>query len=183
MSEDSVILRLRRGEREALAEVYSEYRDGFIYWITNTHQCTRDEAVEIFQYSILTFYENVVEGSFEELKSAGVKTYLYSIGKNKFLSDYRKGMRLSLRETLDSDEYSELEFDVDHIKKQKFDHIKNTIQNLGDPCKRLLELFYFNNLSIDEIAEVMDYKNGNTVKNLKYKCLQRIKKALEAKNN
>ncbi len=181
MSEDSVILRLKRGDQEALEEIYTKYREGFLHWITNTHQCTRDEAVEIFQYSILTFYENVVEGTFEELKSAGLKTYLYSIGKNKLLSDYRKGMKLSLRESLDPDEYTEFESDVDFIRKQKIDHITKALNELGDPCKRLLELFYFNNLSTDEIAEVMNYKNGNTVKNLKYKCIQRIKKALEPK--
>ena len=180
MVEDTRILRLKRGDQEALAEIYSEYREGFLHWITNTHQCTRDEAVEIFQHSILTFYENVVEGSFEGLKTAGIKTYIYSIGKNKLLGDYRKNMRISSTESVDAEENSEIEVDVEHIKSQKLETIKKAIQDLGDPCKKLLELFYFNNLSNDEIAEIMDYKNGNTVKNLKYKCIQRIKKAIEA---
>jgi len=180
MVEDTRILRLKRGDQEALAEIYSEYREGFLHWITNTHQCTRDEAVEIFQHSILTFYENVVEGSFEGLKTAGIKTYIYSIGKNKLLGDYRKNMRISSTESVDAEENSEIVVDVEHIKSQKLETIKKAIQDLGDPCKKLLELFYFNNLSNDEIAEIMDYKNGNTVKNLKYKCIQRIKKAIEA---
>ena len=180
MVEDTRILRLRRGDQKALAEIYSEYREGFLHWITNTHQCTRDEAVEIFQHSILTFYENVVEGSFEGLKTAGIKTYIYSIGKNKLLGDYRKNMRISSTESVDAEENSEIVVDVEHIKSQKLETIKKAIQDLGDPCKKLLELFYFNNLSNDEIAEIMDYKNGNTVKNLKYKCIQRIKKAIEA---
>ena len=180
MVEDTRILRLKRGDQKALAEIYSEYREGFLHWITNTHQCTRDEAVEIFQHSILTFYENVVEGSFEGLKTAGIKTYIYSIGKNKLLGDYRKNMRISSTESVDAEENSEIVVDVEHIKSQKLETIKKAIQDLGDPCKKLLELFYFNNLSNDEIAEIMDYKNGNTVKNLKYKCIQRIKKAIEA---
>ena len=180
MVEDSLILRLKRGEQEALGEVYSEFREGFLHWITNTHQCNKDEAVEIFQHSILTFYENVVEGSFEELKSAGIKTYLYSIGKNKLLGDHRKSLRISSTDSIDMDEHVEFVTNIEHIKKQKLETIKNAIQELGDPCRKLLELYYFNNLSSEEIAEVMDYKNGNTVKNLKYKCIQRIKKALEA---
>ena len=180
MGEDSLILRLKRGDQAALAEIYSRFREGFLHWIKNNHQCTQDEAVEIFQYSILTFYENVVEGSFEEMKTAGVKTYLYSIGKNKLLSDYRRNMKVSFRESIDTDKLVEVESDVDYIKGQKLEKVKQAIQELGDPCRQLLELFYFNNLSTDEIAEVMDYKNGNTVKNLKYKCIQRIKKALEA---
>jgi len=180
MVENSLILRLKRGDQEALAEVYSEFREGFIHWITNTHQCNKDEAVEIFQHAILTFYENVVEGSFEQLKSTGIKTYLYSIGKNKLLGDYRKNMRITSTDSINAEEPFEFATDVEHIKAQKLETIKNAIQELGDPCRKLLELYYFNNLSSDEIAEVMDYKNGNTVKNLKYKCIQRIKKVLEA---
>ena len=89
-------------------------------------------------------------------------------------------MRISSTESVDAEENSEIVVDVEHIKSQKLETIKKAIQDLGDPCKKLLELFYFNNLSNDEIAEIMDYKNGNTVKNLKYKCIQRIKKAIEA---
>lgn len=179
MSESSLILRLRKGDSRALEEVYARFRTSFLSWITHTHKCTKEEALDIYQYSILSFYENVVEGSFDNMNEAGIKTYLYSIGKNKLLNDSRRKMKLTYKDQIEEDELIELEVEVDLVRAQNLEKIKQALDEIGDPCKELLELFYFNNLSADEIAEVMNYKNSGTVRNLKYKCIQRIRKFLE----
>ena len=179
MSESSLILRLRRGDSKALEEVYARFRTSFLAWITRTHNCTKEEALDIYQYSILSFYENVVEGSFDSVNEAGIKTYLYSIGKNKLLNDSRRRMKVTYKDHLEEDELIEIEAEVDFVKAQNLEKIRRALDEIGNPCKELLELFYFNNLSADEIAEVMEYKNGSTVRNLKYKCIQRIRKFLE----
>lgn len=178
MSVNSFILRLRNGDRKALEEIYRKYRSSFIKWITYTHKCTDDEAVDIFQYSILSFYENVLEETFEEMNDAGIKTYLYSIGKNKLLADNRKKSKVSYQEELEEDLFEALE-EENPDKEIRIKKITKIISELGPPCSEILRLFYFSNLTNDEIAEVLDYKNGNTVKNLKYKCLQRVKNQLK----
>ena len=113
------------------------------------------------------------------MNDAGIKTYLYSIGKNKLLSDSRRDSKLSFNEEYEDhlllEELDETQQDSD----SKINQIKSVIENLQNPCADILRLFYFNNLSNDEIAEILGYKNGNTVKNLKYKCIQRIKRLLQ----
>jgi len=47
---------------------------------------------------------------------------------------------------------------------------------LGDACQQILRLFYFMKKSMEEITGIMGYKNADTVKNQKYKCMQRLKK-------
>ena len=181
MSESSLIARLKRGDQKALEQIYSDYRLSFITFITSTHNCTYEMAIDVYQYTILSFYENVVDGSFEEMNAAGVKTYLYSIGKNKLLGDLRKKTKVSFQGKFNDDDLIEQEDEdeVELAKLEQFDRVSGIIAHLGDPCKKILELFYFNKLSNDEIAEVMSYKDGNTVKSLKYKCIQRIKKIVE----
>ena len=95
MGENSLISRLLKGDKSALEEIYRLHRSGFVSWITFAHKCTEEQAIDIFQYSIISFYENVVEGSIEEMNEAGIKTYLYSIGKNKLLADSRKLSKIS----------------------------------------------------------------------------------------
>lgn len=112
------------------------------------------------------------------MNEAGIKTYLYSIGKNKLLADTRKNSKISYQEEIDEDELFEALEEDNTEKEVRINKIKKLISELGEPCSEILRLFYFNNLSNDEIAEVMKYKNGNTVKNLKYKCIQRIKNQL-----
>jgi RNA polymerase sigma factor (sigma-70 family) len=176
MPKASLITRLQKGDKTALEEVYKAYRRGFINWITYSHKCSDQEAVDIFQYSIISFYENVVEGTLEEMNDAGIKTYLYSIGKNKLLADNRKQSKISYQEELEDVEF-ETE-DLSDFSNERKKLVHETLSKLGEPCSQILKLFYFNNLTPDEIAEIMDYKNGNTVKNLKYKCIQRVKKEL-----
>ena len=176
MREASLISRLQRADNSALEEIYKTHRKGFVNWITFAHRCSEEEAIDFYQYSIISFYEKVVEGSIEEMNDAGIKTYLYSIGKNKLLADSRKQSRISYQEELEDVELEESS-EVEEAKERK-EFLTTILENLGEPCRQILKLFYFNNLSTDEIAEIMDYKNGNTVKNLKYKCLQRVKKKL-----
>jgi hypothetical protein len=49
---------------------------------------------------------------------------------------------------------------------------------LGDPCKELLECFYYKNLSWSEIASRLGYSSAASARNQKYKCLERIRKAV-----
>ena len=182
MSENSLVLRLKKGDKEALEEIYRKYRVSFLKWITYSHKCSTEQAIDIFQYAILSFYENVLEEVIEDMNDAGIKTYLYSIGKNKLLADSRKDSKLSFNEELEENLLFEEVEESQNEREIQVSQVKLIIDNLQNPCADILRLFYFNNLSNEEIAEVLGYKNGNTVKNLKYKCIQRIKRLLEQRN-
>jgi hypothetical protein len=47
---------------------------------------------------------------------------------------------------------------------------------LGEPCKTIIEEFYLNSRSMQEICEQFGYTNADNAKTQKYKCLQRLKK-------
>lgn len=53
--------------------------------------------------------------------------------------------------------------------------VENSLIQLGEPCRRILELFYYHQKTMDQISELMEYKNKQTVRNLKYKCLIRLR--------
>ena len=53
--------------------------------------------------------------------------------------------------------------------------IAEALERLGDPCKTLLVLYYWEELTTEEIAVKLGYANSDTVKSKKYQC----KKALE----
>lgn len=59
-----------------------------------------------------------------------------------------------------------------------FDTVRTTIETLGDPCKQLLECFYYKNMNWDEIASKLGYSNAASARNQKYKCLERIRKTV-----
>ena len=178
MDNKVILENIKNGNRAQLAVIYREYRSEFIAWITSNFQCSRDEAREVYQVSILAFYENVVNEKLQTLSSS-IKTYLFAIGKNKFLEYRKKDNRFEY--TLDGDGY-DIEDVVSWDKEEKEKRLliaEKCMEKLGDPCKSLLELYYFHNMSMEDIAAKLSYKNPSTSKNLKYKCLIRLRKLFE----
>ena len=68
--------------------------------------------------------------------------------------------------------------DVEEHEKQNVEFLMmdRAMNNLGEPCKSLLEAFYLQKRSMQEIASNFGYTNSENAKNQKYKCLMRLKK-------
>ena len=64
-------------------------------------------------------------------------------------------------------------------KEKRCAMIKETVKNIQEPCATLLDKFYWEDKSGEEIANDMGYKNTDTVKNQKYKCMQKLKTYLK----
>ena len=60
-------------------------------------------------------------------------------------------------------------------KPDIFDTVRTAINTLGDPCKQLLECFYYKNMNWDEISSTLGYASAASARNQKYKILERIR--------
>lgn len=180
MNELSIIENLKEGGQEELDMIYKNYREEFISWIIKNYSCTLEDAKDIYQFSILTFYENILSERLTQLDSS-VKTYLFAIGKNKALELNKSSNRYNLQ--FESNLIaSPTENHEDHLlKESNLEKVEKCLQTLGDPCKKLLILYYYKRKSMEQIAKILDYKNTDTAKNLKYKCLQRLKRLFDNK--
>lgn len=181
MENHSLIKRIKnKGGDDALKEIYGNYRDEFLLWAVRHHSCTMEEAKDIFQQSVVIFYENIMVGKVKEITTR-VKTYLFSIGKYKIYELVRQKSKHSLQ--VDDPVYVNSDIfynDIDDEYEEKLKKVENCMTKLGDPCKNILEHYYYHKKSMQEISEIMDYKGSETVKNLKYKCLQRLKKIINS---
>jgi DNA-directed RNA polymerase specialized sigma24 family protein len=71
-----------------------------------------------------------------------------------------------------------------HEKRNKdFQVMEQSLKNLGEPCKSLLEAYYLEKKSMIEIASDFGYTNADNAKNQKYKCLMRLKKIFNQSSN
>jgi DNA-directed RNA polymerase specialized sigma subunit len=59
-------------------------------------------------------------------------------------------------------------------ESEKKRQLRDLVFKLGEPCKKLLTLFYYENLSMKEILNYLPYENEQVVRNKKYKCLQQL---------
>lgn len=174
MEESMTIAKIKQGNKKELEKVYTMYRTSFIKWIVSQFKLTVDQAAEIYQQTILVLYDNITGGKLTTLKCS-MKTYLFSIGKNKVYDWNRQQNRHA---GLEVEELPLVE--GDSTQEDQTDQLLNisqkALQILGDPCKSILELYYFHRRSMQEISDQMGYKNEHSTKNQKYKCLNKLRK-------
>lgn len=183
MNEQVIIEEIKNGNQAQFASVYRAYRAEFITWLSSKFECSREEAREIYQVAIMALYENIVNDKLQQLNSS-MKTYLFAIGKNKFL-EFRKAQNKFSQAEPEELELEEVMAWEAEDREEKLKIMEESVEKLGDPCKSLLELYYYHNMSLHEIADKMSYKNPSTAKTLKYKCLGRLRNIFktESKNN
>jgi len=136
-----------------------------------------ENAKDVFQDALVLFIEKVYRKELD-LKCS-VSTYLYSICRYLWLEQLRKDKKnISLY-----DSYSSIQSDITFIGNNTapdiFDNVTTAIETLGDPCKQLLECYYYQQLSWDEIASSLGYSNAASARNQKYKCLERIRSSVK----
>ena len=52
--------------------------------------------------------------------------------------------------------------------------LNQMLNDLGNSCRKVLELFYFEDLPMKDIVSHLHYENEQVVRNKKYKCLQQL---------
>jgi len=184
MSETLVLEKIKNGDKSQLDAIYNNYKPEFISWITRQYRCETEDAEEYYQYAIVTFYDNIISNKLTKLECS-IKTYLFAIGRNKFLEKTKSNLRVlpNINNNQQIMNLTETE-EVDHeLKERQLQTVENCLEKLGEPCRTLLELYYFNKMSMEDIAAHLNYKNSDTSKNLKYKCLNRLRKLFREEFN
>ncbi|MEE6187791.1 RNA polymerase sigma factor [Niabella digestorum] len=166
---------LANNDKKSIEIIYSQNYNLIQALILN-NSGTTDDAKDIFQEAMMVLFDKARSGNFE--LSCQIRTYLYSVARRLWL----KKLNQTHRYTADLDDTQETRVVVDddvneHEEKDaEFEMMYTSINHLGEPCKSLLEAFYFKNKSMQEIAEDFGYTNAENAKTQKYKCLMRLKK-------
>ncbi len=141
-----------------------------------------DDARDIFQEAMIVLYENVKNKSF--VLTCKITTYIYSVSRRLWLKRLQHnnkyyGQVENMEETVAVEE----DIDIQEKRNTDFAIMENSLGNLGEPCKSLLEAYYLQKKDMTEIAEIFGYTNADNAKNQKYKCLMRLKKLFFSQYN
>jgi RNA polymerase sigma factor (sigma-70 family) len=139
------------------------------------------EAKDVFQEAMIVLFEKARSGNFE--LNCQIKTYVYSVCRLIWLKRLQQYKRYSV-EMESVAEVVSVEEDIEEHEKrdEEFVMLEKAVSSLGEPCKSLIEAFYFQKRNMQEIASQFGYTNADNAKNQKYKCLMRLKKLFFAQN-
>ena len=88
-----VIEKIKNGDKAQLEIIYKSHKFEFISWLTNKFHCSEEEAKDVYQFAVMTLYDNIRNERLSELSSS-IKTYLFAIGKHKILEEKKASVRL-----------------------------------------------------------------------------------------
>lgn len=173
-ADNEIILGILNDSKELLNRLYTIYFPMVLQLVLNNNG-NEDDAKDIFQESVIVLYNKVKSGNFE--LNSKLKTFIYSVCRRLWLKRLNAQTRSS-RHIRDFSEFHPVDDDLEkqEEKDRQFTMMERALVQLGEPCKTIIEDYYLQNRSMQEISEKFGYTNADNAKTQKYKCLQRLKK-------
>lgn len=149
---------------EQITEHVIRYKENY-YRLAYSYVKNADDALDIVQESI---YKSI--SSMGSLKNPDyIKAWFYRIVVNTSLDFLRKQSRVCL---IDEEIIEGLDFG----KTDNYEDLdlQEALENLSDKYRTVVILRYFEDLKLEEIAEVLN-ENVNTIKTRLYKALKKLR--------
>ncbi len=137
------------------------------------HSCDEGTAEDLFQEALLVYLRKRREGL-----ELDVDAFFYVKKTCYFLWMNQAKKKKNYRET-------ELAFDISSEeetfleKEEKISEIEKSIAFIGEKCQQLLNFFYVDKLSMQQIAEKLNLDNEKATKAQKYRCIQKLKEKVD----
>lgn len=174
ISDDRILRSLRDRDEGTISYIYQTYWP-MILQMVKTNNGSATEAKDLYQDSMLDFLEKVWQENF--ILTCKIRTFIYSICRNKWLYQLR-----GRKKFMDMEEYIEFEKPAEDNPEDApglpdDNQIITAINTLGEPCRSLLVGYYYENMSMEQLAQKLNYKSENVAKQQKFRCKDRLKNA------
>ena len=164
MSEPEIFERIKGGDEKALELIYKKYYR-MMTKLVITNSGTEDEARDVYQDALVVFWQKARSGNL--VMTSKMSTYIYSICQNLWRKELERKKRLS-----NEQKDTSVSMDMDSPEREKI--IAKCMDQLGETCRRVLMYYYFDEMSMQEIADKLGFANTDTAKTKKYKCKQKL---------
>lgn len=164
MNEKEIFDRIQKGDEKALELIYKKYYRMMTKMVIS-NSGTEEEARDIYQDALVVFWQKARSGNL--IMTAKMSTYIYSICQNLWRKELERKKRLT-NEEKDSSQI----LDTESEEREKI--IAKCLDQLGETCKKVLMYYYFDEMSMQEIADKLGFANTDTAKTKKYKCKQKL---------
>jgi RNA polymerase sigma factor (sigma-70 family) len=176
MTDQKAFAGLQQKDPAAMKWVFETYRRPFLAWAPYALSCSPQDAEDLYDESLITLFHNAATGNLTVL-SAKLKTYLFAIGKNKWRSLETRRRREQLLPPSDAVEPEESDVEANE------ERVRVALAQMEHPCKTMLEMRYYLDISFEDIAEALSYRSGDVVRNLMTRCRKKLRELYSKPDN
>ena len=164
MNEKEIFERICRGDEKSLEFLYKKYYRMMTKMVI-TNSGTEEEARDVYQDALIVFWQKATSGKL--VMTAKISTYIYSICQNLWRKELDRKKRLS-------NEEKDVPVQQDTESEERNKIVAECIEQLGETCKKVLMYYYFEEMSMQDIADKLGFANTDTAKTKKYKCKKKL---------
>lgn len=171
-------------DEDAFYVLMKRYEPLLLRYIHRMTQINREEAEDLLQDIFIKVYRNL-NGFDINLKFS---TWVYRIAHNEIISQYRKTRRDRFTFELDDerDEISSLvnflsgtlNLEAEYLNREKSTEVTTALSELAPKYREILVLRYFEELSYEEISDILQKPSGS-VATLLNRAREKFKKIAE----
>ena len=180
-TEDTNLLKLiDSGDREAFSTLYVKYQPRFLKYCTRVLQNDVALAADIVDEAMIEIWKSAGNFAGKSLPS----TWMYSIMRFRLIGYLRKNKEILLEDdsAAINMEDTALRPDEELELSQTNSSLVRQLGLLSDKHREVLELVYFKELSVKEVAKTLDISEG-TVKTRMFYARKHLKEILTQKGN
>ena len=168
-----------------LDKFFKEDASKVLVVLKNRLSITTEDAEDIYQNACIALYNNIQKGKLKTL-TCSLYTYFSQICLNMGYNFVNRGhSTTSFDQLVDNTQYDEYDLakleavlglgQGDRLSSKQVAMMRDIVQDLPQPCEQILWLYYGDDLSMKEIADIIGFNGADSVKSKKIQCMSKLK--------
>ncbi len=172
MTDEQIIHELKAGKHTAaIKALYRHYP--LVRQMILKNSGSRQDAEDIYQEVLIILFRKAKDEKFTLTSS--LSTFLFSISRLQWMNELRRRKKEAKGELGEISAEDAATFSQYIDEESKFKKAEQAILQLGEKCRELLRLFYFEKLDFATIAGKIGLSNERVAKSQKYRCLEKAR--------
>jgi RNA polymerase sigma factor (sigma-70 family) len=166
-----LILSIKKGDEKALGAFYRENFAKIAHLVLK-NSGDEEDAKDVYQEGMMEVILQVRAAKLDQLESK-LSTYLYSICHHKWIDRLRRRNKAVEVAWEDAEMGVVLEEEAEQMPYLQA--LEQVMGQIGDKCRELLQAFYYEKLPMTQIAWRLGFKDDNSAKSQKNKCMDKAR--------
>lgn len=160
---------------------FEELKPLFINYLRKNFTLDYDEIMNIYADVWMDVRDNIRRGNVEP----GTKWKAYILKMGWYQANKLTSRRPHIP-SIDDETFDQAKFEQEYLKEKEAETsiyedpdmqavLAAELSYIPDPCNKILKLYYFDELSMTEIADTMNYSGPNTAKTTKNRCMEKLR--------
>lgn len=167
--------------KDIVQQWYEEIKSLFINYLRKNFTLDYDEIMDIYTNVWMDIRDNIRRGKVEP--GTKWKAYILKMG-------WYQAAKITTRrphlDSMDDETFNRDKFEQEYTEKKEAEIsiyedadmqavLAAELSYIPNPCNKILKLYYFDELSMTEIADSMNYSNSRTVITTKNRCMDKLR--------